>query len=352
MKALSKSSFRKVVATILSRKWSLVSGTRRVLFVASVCNLAPLLFRDAHADVIDFERTALRSAIPSDDADLVNPYPITIDGVATGGTVRFFFDLNGNKTYDASVDRVPKFERAGQGSNPTYAFASQWLNPDGHDTPRTGYESQLGDFFLRKPSTLGNGKIPGPFIALYDTTLTVTELSGEIWDVDGDDEWRVDVLDANNNTLASQISPTFAADNFGLDTLDSLPWQFQFTGLLPGVRSVQITFLGSDEGNRGFAFNNFSPTFAQSLSGDYNRNGIVDAADYVAWRKSLGSTTNLVADGNRDGVVDAADYMFWRVNFGLPSASGLNFRQIPEPSAIAISSLAMMFVILRAGRLR
>ncbi|HEX5472702.1 MAG TPA: hypothetical protein VFW73_12500 [Lacipirellulaceae bacterium] len=58
------------------------------------------------------------------------------------------------------------------------------------------------------------------------------------------------------------------------------------------------------------------------LPGDYNANGSVDAADYVLWRKTLGSTTNLVADGSGptagapNGVVDQFDYDYWRSNFG------------------------------------
>ena len=49
---------------------------------------------------------------------------------------------------------------------------------------------------------------------------------------------------------------------------------------------------------------------------DYNHNGIVDAADYVLWRKSLGSTTNLAADGNHNGMVDNDDFELWRSTFG------------------------------------
>lgn len=63
------------------------------------------------------------------------------------------------------------------------------------------------------------------------------------------------------------------------------------------------------------------------LAGDFNRNGVVDAADYTGWRDSRGN--NVVAngsgaDGNGDGVVNDLDYGVWRTNFGatLPVASG------------------------------
>ncbi len=52
------------------------------------------------------------------------------------------------------------------------------------------------------------------------------------------------------------------------------------------------------------------------LAGDYNFNGVVDAADYSVWRDTLNSMADLRADGNGDGVVDALDYGVWRSNFG------------------------------------
>ena len=53
-----------------------------------------------------------------------------------------------------------------------------------------------------------------------------------------------------------------------------------------------------------------------AVQGDYNANGVVDAADYTVWRDNLGSTVDLAADGNGNGVVDQADYAVWVENFG------------------------------------
>ena len=52
------------------------------------------------------------------------------------------------------------------------------------------------------------------------------------------------------------------------------------------------------------------------LPGDYNFDGVVDAADYSVWRDTLGSTTDLRADGDASGSVDASDYGFWKSRFG------------------------------------
>ncbi len=50
--------------------------------------------------------------------------------------------------------------------------------------------------------------------------------------------------------------------------------------------------------------------------GDYNRNGLVTAADYSVWKSSFGSAGAYAADGNGDGVVNLADYTIWRNNLG------------------------------------
>ncbi len=52
------------------------------------------------------------------------------------------------------------------------------------------------------------------------------------------------------------------------------------------------------------------------IPGDYNRDSSVDAADYVVWANTQGSTTNLSADGVRNGVIDSADYSLWTANYG------------------------------------
>ena len=46
--------------------------------------------------------------------------------------------------------------------------------------------------------------------------------------------------------------------------------------------------------------------------GDFNADGIVDAADYAVWRKTLGQTgAGLAADANGNHEVDAGDFNIW-----------------------------------------
>lgn len=74
------------------------------------------------------------------------------------------------------------------------------------------------------------------------------------------------------------------------------------------------------------------------LAGDYNKNGTVDAADYVVWRDSVRQRgVALPADGNRNFVIDSEDYEVWKSNFGRaldrrPPPTGL----VPEPTILAL----------------
>ena len=58
---------------------------------------------------------------------------------------------------------------------------------------------------------------------------------------------------------------------------------------------------------------------APTLPGDYNLNHSVDAADYVLWRKTTGTSVPQPysgADGDGNSVVNANDYTVWRSHFG------------------------------------
>lgn len=62
---------------------------------------------------------------------------------------------------------------------------------------------------------------------------------------------------------------------------------------------------------------NFARPLPIKLVGDYDGDGVVNAADYSVWRDSLGRTgSNLAADGNGNGSIDNGDYTVWKSNFG------------------------------------
>jgi beta-glucanase (GH16 family) len=85
------------------------------------------------------------------------------------------------------------------------------------------------------------------------------------------------------------------------------------------------------------------------LTGDYNADGEVSAADYVVWRQSTNqSGLGLPADGSGNGSIGAEDYNVWRQSFaGSAMAAAAS---IPEPPAGV--PMAIGFILLYAQRAR
>jgi hypothetical protein len=88
------------------------------------------------------------------------------------------------------------------------------------------------------------------------------------------------------------------------------------------------------------------------VNGDYNQNGVVDAADYTIWRNHLGTAFQLQNEGGiSPGVVDDADYAFWKSRFGATSGSGAGSGSavasaVPEPGTGAVLMIGTMVALI------
>ena len=80
------------------------------------------------------------------------------------------------------------------------------------------------------------------------------------------------------------------------------------------------------------------------IPGDFDGDGLVNGADYTAWRNTYGQPVApwTGADGNGDGVVNNTDYVLWRKQMSIAGTGVGSGAAVPEPVvALAIATLAL-----------
>jgi hypothetical protein len=88
------------------------------------------------------------------------------------------------------------------------------------------------------------------------------------------------------------------------------------------------------------------------LAGDFDSDGDVDGADFIAWQThfpTTGGATLAMGDGNGDGNVNGADFALWQTSFPTsPSATAV----VPEPSSVSLAGFSALGLCLYARRQR
>jgi hypothetical protein len=211
----------------------------------------------------------------------------------------------------------------------------------------------------------------------FDTFLRYEPASGAMWDLTAADQFRFNIFAQNPSPVGFQQEPivrfidadgdvmefryyrnglpyTLWNDARGRWLSQTIPikssaqpatgWRGTARGT-PDWSRMRTVEIHADTWDAGFTlwFDGMNFNLPR-LQGDYNGNQTVDAADYVLWRKTLGSTSDLRADGNANGIVDQADHEVWRANFGatLPSAghgeAAISAALVEDPSPFVATS--------------
>jgi hypothetical protein len=173
---------------------------------------------------------------------------------------------------------------------------------------------------LEDPSDIAHAKqliAKGPSVG---SPLVVAKIA------EGSDDINRDTLAAGEPFWSWHVSQFEGFADFTIELCDGNP---QF------VENDVAGWIANTSGQICFWSYTVTGFLSDGVAGDYDGNGMVDAADYTVWRDTLGSQLDLRADGNGNGRVDPGDYRFWKVRFGNTVHQTLSVT-VPEPIAVVI----------------
>ncbi len=235
-------------------------------------------------------------------------------------------NASGTQTYSNVISGTGRFRRSVAGGTTTLTAANTYSG---------GTEVEAGSLLVSGASaTLGAGNVT---ITGGDLTIS-SGVSNAI---------------ADTATLSLLGGGTPGIADIGFLSLGTGINEHVAALLLNNVAQANGTY-GSTASSAMFKFNEFFSGAGivsvgpAGVPGDYNGNGVVDAADYVLWRNG-GPLQNEV---DTPGTVNAADYTEWRARFGNTSGSGSSLGStstVPEPGAIAMLVFAIGSLLVGGG---
>jgi hypothetical protein len=162
-------------------------------------------------------------------------------------------------------------------------------------------------------------------------TANTLSLSGIVF---GNNSGVTYISGENKSLIGNELASTVVIDDH-----ESNVSQFVSTGNFTAQAGLVVTtnlFLQGLASTDSIDLSSFSQRFSQSgphmLAGDYNQNGVVDAADFVVWRNNSGPP---------DG------YSVWRANFG-STAFGAGSGTVASGLAAAVPEPGVALLLLTA----
>ena len=198
----------------------------------------------------------------------------------------------------------------------------------------------------------------------FDVTTTDSGIAGDGWSPSWRIMWVVVNSSQGNWHQSGQFDFPVAADDGGSFTWNNIVLDLTTSN----IKADAQAYVNSGGGPNGY-FQLLLPMIGGDQGtpvkpGDYGSDNLVNAPDYVTWRKTFGGTT-LPNETVSLGSVDAEDYTEWRAHFGADyskittiidnirfanagSGSGsLSQGAIPEPSSLVMALAAGLALAVR-----
>jgi hypothetical protein len=140
--------------------------------------------------------------------------------------------------------------------------------------------------------------------------------------------WYEQVADYDFQVATSYYGRPKTERHFGLGSRSSVD-------VVVGFPSGHVTRIDNVAANQSINVNETAAA-PPALPGDYNQSAKVEAADYVLWRNSVGTSVAPFtgSDGSGNGIVDQADYNVWRSHFDAAIESLASERTLKTADAI------------------
>lgn len=232
--------------------------------------------------------------------------------------------------------RARTFEGTGAGANSTSSYQ---LNGDAVMGFLRGSVYVVG---LVNGSMSGSGLIGGSAsvqsqVNGFGVQANYNSVSG-LWSVRitmPDSTMNFDTLGVNQ--YVTFVVPVSLPTNVGITSSSNSTIALRTLDSSDGHAQVQVTLAAS-------AWAQFTPTMAPPPRGDFDGDGDVDGAEFLALQRGIGE--NLAAslsqgDANHDGIVDAMDVQEFNDSFGASlTASAV---ATPEPAALALAVIGLLY---------
>jgi hypothetical protein len=280
--------------------------------------------------------TWANSALPAFGASTIAPTKTT---ASIGGFTKSVVEFN-NNLLQAPIAQTP------QGTaffvlNNLAAGDHRVVGWDSVDTGLGISTDFFGNFLViaRDNGAIGD-VIAGPGMGSGFEIVSVT------WGTGGVKVYRDGVLVGSNNNISSisQV-PGFNFLNIGASLTGDTP------GFVGQIAELQIWDNLLDNASRLAIEQQLHNRWftAGAVPGDFDSDGDVDGADFVAWQTNFPKASGAVlaqGDADGDGDVDGADFVVWQTNFPFSPNPGA---AVPEPEAGLLLLLAIP-MLLKSSR--